>query len=187
MNRITLVHGDITTLSVDAIVNPANKSLLGGGGLDGKIHKKAGSLMKSECIQINQEKGGCAVGNAEVTTAGNLPAKYLIHAVPPRWLGGEKNEPQLLCNAHSNALLKANQVQAKTVSFPNLGTGIYKYPLQQAAEFAIGSIMMTLPSCEAVDEVFFVCYEKDNYEIYKEILENLYDENIQIEITAIAK
>ena len=118
---------------------------------------------------------------------GNLPAKYLIHAVPPRWLGGEKNEPQLLCNAYSNALLKANQVQAKTVSFPNLGTGIYKYPLQQAAEFAIGSIMMTLPSCEAVDEVFFVCYEKDNYEIYKEILENLYDENIQIEITAIAK
>ena len=105
----------------------------------------------------------------------------------PRWLGGEKNEPQLLCNAYSNALLKANQVQAKTVSFPNLGTGIYKYPLQQAAEFAIGSIMMTLPSCEAVDEVFFVCYEKDNYEIYKEILENLYDENIQIEITAIAK
>ena len=73
------------------------------------------------------------------------------------------------------------------MSFPNLGTGIYKYPLQQAAEFAIGSIMMTLPSCEAVDEVFFVCYEKDNYEIYKEILENLYDENIQIEITAIAK
>ena len=117
--KVTLIHGDITNFPVDALVNSANKSLLGGGGLDYIIHKKAGPLMKAECVRLNQEKGGCSTGQAEVTTAGDLPAKYLIHAVGPRWLGGESKEPQLLCDAYSNALMRANEIGAKTVSFPN--------------------------------------------------------------------
>ena len=106
LKKVILIQTDITTFTVQAIVNSANKSLLVGGGLDYIIHKKAGPLMKTECIQLHQEKGGCSTGQAEVTTAGNLPAQYLIHAVGPRWLDGERNEPQLLCDAYSNAIMK---------------------------------------------------------------------------------
>ena len=115
LKKVILIQTDITTFAVQAIVNSANKSLLGGSGLDYIIHKKAGPLMKTECIQLHQEKGGCSTGQAEVTTAGNLPAQYLIHAVGPRWLDGERNEPQLLCDAYSNAIMKANHVGVKTI------------------------------------------------------------------------
>lgn len=180
MQTIHLINGDITLLSIDAMVNSANKSLLGGSGLDYIIHKKAGSLMKAECIKINTEKGGCLTGQVEVTTPGNLPAKYLIHAVPPRWLNGEKGEQQLLCNAYSNALNKAAEIKAKTVSFPNMATGVYSFPKQIAAEIAIGTILSQLPSYSEIQQVFFVCHDLVNYEIYKRILVQIEDPKIEI-------
>lgn len=182
LKKVILIQTDITTFAVQAIVNSANKSLLGGGGLDYVIHKKAGPLMKAECIQLHQEKGGCSTGQAEVTTAGNLPAKYLIHAVGPRWLDGERNEPQLLCDAYSNALFKANALHASTVSFPNISTGVYGFPRQLAAEIAIGTILSTLPQYDCVEEVFFVCRDDENYLIYKAILSNINDPKIKIQI-----
>ena len=183
--KVTLIHGDITNFPVDALVNSANKSLLGGGGLDYIIHKKAGPLMKAECVRLNQEKGGCSTGQAEVTTAGDLPAKYLIHAVGPRWLGGESKEPQLLCDAYSNALMRANEIGAKTVSFPNISTGVYRFPQQLAAEIAIGTICSILPQHDQIAEVFFVCRDAENFLIYKEILSMLDDPKIQIKISSV--
>lgn len=182
MKKVHLIQADITAFAVHAIVNSANKSLLGGGGLDYVVHKKAGPLMKEECIRLNQQKGGCPTGQAEVTTAGNLPAKYLIHAVGPRWLDGEHNEPQLLCDAYSNAIMKANHVGVKTISFPNISTGVYGFPRQLAAEIAIGTILSTLPQYDCVEEVFFVCRDDENYLIYKEILSNINDPKIKIQI-----
>jgi O-acetyl-ADP-ribose deacetylase (regulator of RNase III) len=180
IKKVHLIHCDITEFNVDAIVNSANKSLLGGGGLDYIIHKKAGSLMKADCIKINTEKGGCHTGQAEVTTAGNLPAKFLIHAVAPRWLNGEKGEEQLLCDTYHNALKKAEDIKAKTVSFPNLGTGIYKFPKQIAAKIAIGTVLSKLPYYHEVEQVFFVCHDVANYEIYKTILAQVDDSKIKI-------
>lgn len=182
MKNVHLIQADITNFSVDAIVNSANKTLLGGGGLDYIIHKKAGPLMKAECIRLHQEKGGCQTGEAVVTTAGNLPAKYLIHAVGPRWLDGERNEPQLLCDAYSNALMKANEIAAKTVSFPNISTSVYKFPRQHAAEIAIGTVLLMLPQYDQVEEVFFLCRDEENYLIYKEIFSKIEDPKIQIQI-----
>lgn len=183
MKKVHLIQADITAFAVHAIVNSANKSLLGGGGLDYVIHKKAGPLMKEECVRLNQEKGICPTGQAEVTTAGKLPAKYLIHAVGPRWLDGEHNEPQLLCDAYSNALFKANEIHALTVSFPCISTGVYGFPPQKAAEIAIGTILSMLPQYDHVAEVFFICREDENYLIYKNILSNIDDPNIQILIS----
>ena len=183
MHKITLIHADITRFPVQAIVNSANKSLLGGSGLDYVIHKKAGPLMKAECVRLNKEKGGCPTGQAEVTTAGNLPAKYIIHAVGPRWFDGERNEPQLLCDAYSNALFKANALHASTVSFPNISTGVYGFPRQLASEIAIGTILSLLPQYEHVEEVFFICREEENFIIYKNILSKIEDPNIQILIS----
>ena len=182
LKKVILIQTDITTFAVQAIVNSANKSLLGGSGLDYIIHKKAGPLMKTECIQLHQEKGGCSTGQAEVTTAGNLPAQYLIHAVGPRWLDGERNEPQLLCDAYSNAIMKANHVGVKTISFPNISTGVYGLPRQLAAEIATGTILSTLPQYDCVEEVFFVCRDDENYLIYKAILSNINDPKIKIQI-----
>ncbi len=180
LKKVSLIHGDITTLPVDALVNSANKSLLGGGGLDYVIHKKAGILMKNACKKLNTEKGGCKTGHADVTIAGDLPAKFVIHAVGPRWLDGTRGEPQLLCNAYINALLRAEEVKAKTVSFPNISTGIYSFPQQLAAEIAIGTILSTLPTYSAIKHIFFVCKEIKHYETYKNILLGLEDSHIDI-------
>ena len=131
----------------------------------------------------SSRKRRCSTGQAEVTTAGNLPAQYLIHAVGPRWLDGERNEPQLLCDAYSNALFKANEIHALTVSFPCISTGVYGFPPQKAAEIAIGTILSMLPQYDHVAEVFFICREDENYLIYKNLLSNIDDPNIQILIS----
>ena len=180
LKKVNLIQGNIVNLPFDALVNSANKSLLGGGGLDYIIHQKAGPLMRDECIRINKEKGGCLTGQAEVTTAGNLQAKFLIHAVGPRWLNGEKGEPELLCDTYSNALKQAKEVKAKTVAFPNISTGVYAFPKEVAAEIAIGTILSQLPSYDEIEQVFFVCHDLVNYEIYKRILEQLDDPQIEI-------
>lgn len=180
MKKVNLIPGDITSFPVDAIVNSANKSLLGGGGLDYIIHKKAGSVMKEACIHLNKTKGGCPTGEAEVTIAGDLPAKFIIHAVAPRWLNGEKNEPQLLGSAYTNILIKADEIKVQTISIPTMGTGIYNFPKQLAAEIAIATILSQLPSYKEIKEIFFFCKDEDNYIIYKDILESIYDPNIEI-------
>ncbi|NNG82600.1 macro domain-containing protein [Acinetobacter sp. ANC 5378] len=184
MKLVTLINTDITEFTVDVIVNSANKSLLGGGGLDYIIQKKAGIKMQNECRRIHDEIGGSlANGHAVVTTAGNLPSKFLIHTVGPRWLGGTKNETEELCKAYLNSLIKANEVQAKTVSFPSISTGVYRYPKQEAAEIAIGTVLSSLPSFEHIEHVYFVCHDQENFEIYKTILSSLDDPNIKINIS----
>lgn len=183
MKKVTLLLSDITKYPVDAIVNSANKSLLGGGGLDYIIQKKVGIETQNECRSIHNEIGGSLPnGQAVVTTAGNLPAKFLIHTVGPRWLGGSKNEAEELYNAYLNSLIKANEVQAKTVSFPSISTGVYNYPKQEAAEIAIGTVLSSLPNFEYIEHVYFICYDQENYNIYKSILTNLDDPKIQINI-----
>ena len=183
MKSVTLINTDITEFTVDVIVNSANKSLLGGGGLDYIIQKKAGIEMQNECRRIHYNIGGSLPnGQAVVTMAGNLSAKYLIHTVGPRWLGGSKNEAEELCNAYLNSLVKTNEIKAKSISFPNISTGVYNYPKLKAAEIAIGTVLSNLPSFEHIEQVYFVCYDQENYNIYKSILSNLDDPKIQINI-----
>lgn len=183
LKKITLILNDITKINVDAMVNSANKSLLGGGGVDYIIHKKAGTKMQQECRRIHDEIGGSlSNGQAVVTTAGHLPAQFIIHTVGPRWLGGSKNEAEELCNAYLNSLVKANEIQAKNLSFPNISTGVYNYPKQEAAEIAIGTVLSSLPRFEHIEHVYFVCYDQENYNIYNSILSNLDDPQIQISI-----
>lgn len=175
MKTVTLICGDITHLSVDALVNSANRSLLGGSGLDYIIHKKAGRVMREACAELNKINGGCKTGHAEVTVAGELPMQFIIHVVGPRWLNGMHNEAQLLCDAYSNALIKAESIKAKSISFPNISTGVYGFPKKLAAEIAIGTILSNLDYFKEIEQVFFVCKEIDNYKIYKELLLNIQD------------
>lgn len=166
--EIELLRADITTLSVDAIVNAANNSLLGGGGVDGAIHRKGGKAILADCMLIREKQGGCPTGEAVYTTAGNLPAKFVIHTVGPIWHGGNHGEPDLLRNCYLNSLMLAESLQVKTVAFPNISTGVYGYPKQLAAEIAIATVRQyssTLP-----EKVIFVCFDAENYQIYEKLL-----------------
>ncbi|MCB9282845.1 MAG: O-acetyl-ADP-ribose deacetylase [Lewinellaceae bacterium] len=166
--EIGLLRADITTLSVDAIVNAANNSLLGGGGVDGAIHRKGGKAILADCMLIREKQGGCPTGEAVYTTAGNLPAKFVIHTVGPIWHGGNHGEPDLLRNCYLNSLMLAESLQVKTVAFPNISTGVYGYPKQLAAEIAIATVRQyssTLP-----EKVIFVCFDAENYQIYEKLL-----------------
>lgn len=136
LKQISILKGDITQIAVDAIINAANTSLLGGGGVDGAIHRRGGAAILAECQKIRAKQGGCAVGEAVITTAGNLPAKYVIHTVGPTWFNGEKNEPILLENAYRNSFKLADHLGLKTIAFPNISTGIYRFPKQLAAQIA---------------------------------------------------
>jgi len=167
--RIEVIKGDITTIKVDAIVNAANTSLLGGGGVDGAIHKAGGAEILEDCIKIRQKQGGCKVGEAAITRAGKLPSKYVIHTVGPVYNnGGEKKEKQLK-NCYINSIKVMQEKQLKTIAFPNISTGIYKFPKQLAAEIAVKTIQ-ELDRKEQIKSISFVCYDQENYEIYKELL-----------------
>jgi O-acetyl-ADP-ribose deacetylase len=137
---IEIVQGDITKLEVDAIVNAANSSLLGGGGVDGAIHRAAGPDLLEACIQIRNRDGGCATGDAKITPGFRLPAKHVIHTVGPVWRGGSHGEPELLASCYRKSLALAAQVSATSLAFPAISTGIYGYPLRPAAEIAIRTI-----------------------------------------------
>ena len=167
---IKLIQGDITKIKVDAIVNAANQSLLGGGGVDGAIHREGGMEIIEDCIKINSQQGGCKIGEAVITRAGNLPAKFVIHTVGPIWFGGQENEEQLLSNAYKNSLLLACKYDIESISFPNISTGVYQFPKDKAAMIAFSTVDAFLKVNNHIKEVIFVCYDKDNYDIYKALV-----------------
>jgi len=167
--EIEILKADITEIQVDAIVNAANTSLLGGGGVDGAIHRKGGKAILDECIQIRNKQGGCKVGEAVITTAGNLPSKYVIHTVGPVWNGDKEEKSKLLSECYQNSLELAVQNVIKTLAFPGISTGIYRFPKDKAAEIAIRSVK-NFDKISELDKVIFVCFDDESYEIYKEIL-----------------
>jgi len=169
-NRIKLIKGDITKLHVDAVVNAANSSLLGGGGVDGAIHRAGGKQILDECIAIRNKQGGCGTGEAVITTGGNLPAKYVIHTVGPVYNGGRKNEAELLANCYTNSLKLASANNIKTIAFPNISTGIYGYPKQEAAGVAVEAVKAYLSAHDEIDEVTFICFDEENYGLYEGLL-----------------
>ncbi|MDY4384851.1 MULTISPECIES: O-acetyl-ADP-ribose deacetylase [Pectobacterium] len=169
-NKIHIINGDITKINVDAIVNAANGSLLGGSGVDGAIHRAGGKQILDECQKIRAKQGGCKVGEAVVTTAGNLPAKYIIHTVGPYWSGGGNRECELLYNCYLNCFIVANEKNITSISFPNISTGIYKFPKKKAAEIALRGIKDSLSLYENIQRVNIVCFEIDNYLIYQDII-----------------
>ncbi|WP_392551408.1 O-acetyl-ADP-ribose deacetylase [Orbus wheelerorum] len=169
-SKIEIIHGDITKIAVDAIVNAANSSLLGGSGVDGAIHRAGGKKILDECQKIRARQGGCKVGEAVITTAGNLPAKYVIHTVGPRWNGGNNNEIELLIACYLNCLELANESNITTISFPNISTGIYKFPKDEAAKIAIKTIKKSLAKNNHIEKVNIVCFEADNYQLYQEMI-----------------
>jgi len=160
--NISLLMGDITTMKVDAIVNAANKSLLGGGGVDGAIHSAAGNELFEECRKLN----GCETGEAKITRAYNLPAKYIIHTVGPVWHDGSNKENEQLRNCYLNSLKLAEKHKIKTIAFPNISTGIYRFPKQLAAEIAVDTVSHFLNKNKSILSVIFVCFEEENFEIY---------------------
>jgi O-acetyl-ADP-ribose deacetylase (regulator of RNase III) len=166
MNRIALVQGDITRLDAEAIVNAANELLLPGGGVCGAIHRAAGPQMAEECTRI----GLCATGQAVITTAGNLKAHYVIHAVGPVWQGGGRNEPELLASAYRKSLELAVAYHIKTIAFPNISTGIYGFPKEMAATIAVNAVNSFLSNNETIRCITFCCFDSDNYELYKKLL-----------------
>ncbi len=166
-DRIKVIQGDITTLSVDAIVNAANKTLLGGGGVDGAIHRAGGKEILEECQTI----GGCETGEAVITTAGKLPAKAVIHTVGPIWNGGHNREDELLKNCYDHSIDLAIKENMKTIAFPNISTGVYRFPKKRAANIAITTVQERLKETDAIDQVIFVCFDKENYNIYQEQLQ----------------
>lgn len=168
--NIKLINGDITTIKADAIVNAANSSLLGGGGVDGAIHRKGGQEILDECIQIRNRQGSCPTGEAVITGAGKLPAKYVIHTVGPFWSGGLYNEEQLLANCYLNSLKIALEYGINSIAFPNISTGIFQFPKEKAAKIAIDSIK-NFTSIEAFQEITFVCFDQENYKIYEKLLQ----------------
>jgi O-acetyl-ADP-ribose deacetylase (regulator of RNase III) len=170
MDRVKLIQGDITKLEVDAIVNAANTSLLGGGGVDGAIHRAGGPAILEECKKIRNRQGGCAVGEAVITTGGNLKAKFVVHTVGPVWNGGNHQEDQLLANAYRNSLKLAVDNEITSIAFPNISTGIYSFPKGRAAEIATQEVKAFLDSDVSIQTVIFCCFDEENFKIYESIL-----------------
>lgn len=170
MLKIELIQGDITKMPVDAIVNAANTSLLGGGGVDGAIHRAGGSQILEECMKIRNQQGGCPTGEAVITSGGNLKARFVIHTVGPIWQDGQKKEPELLANAYRNSLLLAFKNQIKTIAFPNISTGIYGFPKDLACEIALNEVKTFLENHPEIEKVIFVCFDEENYQLYQQKL-----------------
>ncbi len=168
---IKVLQGDITRVAVDAIVNAANSSLLGGGGVDGAIHRAGGPVILEDCRKIVAKQGGCKTGEAVITRAGNLPVKFVIHTVGPVWNGGGKGEEQLLANVYWNSLTLAAENDIQSIAFPNISTGIYHFPKDKAANIAVTTVKAFLENDDSVKEVLFVCFDEENLLLYKKLLE----------------
>jgi O-acetyl-ADP-ribose deacetylase (regulator of RNase III) len=169
---IELLQGDITEIIVDAIVNAANRSLMGGGGVDGAIHRKGGPAILGECIRITNKHGGCDPGEAVYTTAGKLPAKYVIHTVGPIWNGGSSGEDGLLKNCYVNSMKIADDLGIKAIAFPNISTGVYRFPKARAAEIAVNAVKEYGSGVTGIEKVLFVCFDDENFLIYRDLLKD---------------
>jgi O-acetyl-ADP-ribose deacetylase len=170
LHRIEIVNGDITKQRVDAIVNAANTTLLGGGGVDGAIHDAAGPELLAECRTL----GGCATGDAKITKGYRLPARWVIHTVGPVWRGGQHGEDSLLANCYRNSFALAQQHQIRTIAFPCISTGVYGFPMERAARIAVSETKTFLPKHESVEKVLLVCFGKHAYEIHSQALQEAF-------------
>ena len=169
-NKIELIKAGITKVKVDAIVNAANSSLMGGGGVDGAIHRVGGTAILDDCKKIIARQGKCKTGEAVITTAGNLPAKFVIHTVGSIWRGGNNDEVILLQNAYKNSLQLAIENNVTTIAFPNISTGVYGFPKEKAALTAIKAVNDFLSNTDIIEKVIFVCFDEENLEIYSRLL-----------------
>lgn len=166
--NIELIKGDITKIHADVIVNAANSSLLGGGGVDGAIHRAGGKQILEDCIEIRNRQGKCKTGDAVVTSAGNLPADYVIHTVGPVWNGDMEKCSELLADCYRNALKLAESLSVKSIAFPNISTGIYRFPKEMAGKIAVDEVRKF--KTEVIEKVIFVCFDDENEEIYSRLL-----------------
>ena len=168
-NRIEIVEGNIVKQTTEAIVNAANETLLGGGGVDGAIHRAAGPQLLEECRKLN----GCPTGEAKITSGYNLTAKYVIHTAGPVWRGGKKNEHELLANCYRNSLALAVQHKIRSIAFPSISTGLYHFPMEQAAQIALGETAKFLKQNSTIERVLFVCYGHDALATYLKAAQQL--------------
>jgi O-acetyl-ADP-ribose deacetylase (regulator of RNase III) len=166
-STLRVMQADITTLQVDAIVNAANSSLLGGGGVDGAIHRAAGPELLSECRLLN----GCNTGEAKLTRGYRLPAKFVIHTVGPVWRGGTHGEPELLASCYRNSLRLAAEHDAHSIAFPCISTGVYGYPVELAARVAVDNVRSSLPELTSIREVIFCCFSTGDFAVYQKLLD----------------
>jgi O-acetyl-ADP-ribose deacetylase (regulator of RNase III) len=173
--KITVIKGDITTIRADAIVNAANSSLLGGGGVDGAIHRKGGKKILEECIRIRNRQGGCKTGEAVITSGGDLPARFVIHTVGPVWTGGNDNEPALLKACYINSLSLAREYSLRSIAFPNISTGVYGFPKQLAVQLAAEAItgLSKIHTGNGIAEILFVCFDEENHRLYLDEFKDL--------------
>lgn len=172
MSRATIkiIQADITTLQVDSIVNAANRSLLGGGGVDGAIHRVAGPQLLEECRKLN----GCTTGEAKMTAGYNLPAKHVIHTVGPVWNDGDRNEDRMLANCYRNSLRLAAETGLKSIAFPSISTGVYRFPIERACHIALSETLSFLNGKTSLEKVIFSCFSDQDLEIYQ----NIYAERV---------
>lgn len=167
-SRVEVLQGDITKVQVDAIVNAANSSLMGGGGVDGAIHRAGGPAILEECKLIVARQGGCPTGEAVITTGGNLPVKYVIHTVGPIWHGGNYHEAEKLAKCYRNSLKLAVANHCKTIAFPNISTGVYHFPKEEAAHIAVSTVQEFLQKETSIEKVIFVCLDEENAQLTQE-------------------
>lgn len=169
--RIELQKGDITKVRADCIVNAANSSLLGGGGVDGAIHRAGGPAILEDCWKIIARQGGCKTGDAVITTAGNLPAQFVIHTVGPVWNGGHHGENEKLALCYQHALQLAVDNHCRSIAFPNISTGIYGFPKEAAAKIAVATVKEFLTHTDKIEKVIFVCFDDENHALIKKQLQ----------------
>ncbi len=170
MTPIEVLQGDITKLDVDIIVNAANKDLIGGGGVDGAIHRAGGPEIAEACKAIREKSGGCPTGQAVITPAGRLKSKFVVHAVGPVWHGGGHEERELLSSAYRSSLALALSNSAASIAFPNISTGVYGFPKEEAATIAIDAVGKFVKQHVATMRIVFCCFDEENYRIYKKLL-----------------
>jgi O-acetyl-ADP-ribose deacetylase (regulator of RNase III) len=166
MTRLRELQANIVTLSVDAIVNAANSSLLGGGGVDGAIHRAAGPKLFEECRSL----GGCKVGEAKLTKGYQLPAQFIIHTVGPVWRGGKNGEPELLASCYRGSLAIAAEHEMKSIAFPSISTGVYGYPIELAARVAVETVCDVVRKSSKIEEIIFCCFSQSDLDVYESLL-----------------